>query len=427
MSAVNVRHELQLDRVLLVVNNVPWQKAGTRTVSPAEQRLGMVAAAVADVEGLEASRVEIDAGGPSYTADTLAALLDDDPTRELYVILGADAVANMIVRLAPIGSESLPAGGEAATTVTTADGAFTLLRVPHGQYTLIASRSYAYLSDGDGRVLPRPPALREGWSGGGTIPGADVGYGYVNSEPVATHTARQPLSVGGESIAGLTVQLRPNVRLRGRVVIESGAFVLSGASGGIAPPSANGPVTAEPANGDLALGMPGGTFDSAAGTFFVDGLQPGEYVLRFTGLPTIKSITVGGADFTTRPIDTSNAAGLDQIVVTVTDKVATLSGVVQSDGAQPKPSVVLYFPTDRAQWSRYGLRPTRIGSAPVTNNGGFKVDLPAGEYFVLAVPAAQNRLWQDPNRLAAASVLATRVRLGWDEKRAETLTMKEVK
>jgi nicotinate-nucleotide adenylyltransferase len=96
VSAVNVRHELGLDRVLLVVNNVPWQKAGTRTVSPAEQRLGMVAAAVADVDGLEASRVEIDAGGPSYTADTLAALLDDDPTRELYVILGADAAAGIL-------------------------------------------------------------------------------------------------------------------------------------------------------------------------------------------------------------------------------------------------------------------------------------------------------------------------------------------
>ena len=39
----------------------------------------MVAAAVADVEGLEASRLEIDAGGPSYTADTLAALRGRGP------------------------------------------------------------------------------------------------------------------------------------------------------------------------------------------------------------------------------------------------------------------------------------------------------------------------------------------------------------
>ena len=96
VSAVNVRHELALDRVLLVVNNQPWQKTGTRAISPAEERLGMVEAAVADVEGLEASRIELDAGGPSYTADTLAALQAEDPARELFVILGADAAAGLL-------------------------------------------------------------------------------------------------------------------------------------------------------------------------------------------------------------------------------------------------------------------------------------------------------------------------------------------
>lgn len=95
-SAVNVRHELALDRVLLVVNNLPWQKAGGRAISPAEDRFAMVEAAVADVDGLEASRLEIEAGGPSYTADTLATLLVEDPSRELFVILGADAAAGLV-------------------------------------------------------------------------------------------------------------------------------------------------------------------------------------------------------------------------------------------------------------------------------------------------------------------------------------------
>jgi nicotinate-nucleotide adenylyltransferase len=93
VTAVNVRHDLGLDRVLLVVNAVPWQKLGTRAISPPEARLAMVEAAVADVEGLEASSIEIDRGGPSYTADTLATLRADDPDRELFVILGADAAA----------------------------------------------------------------------------------------------------------------------------------------------------------------------------------------------------------------------------------------------------------------------------------------------------------------------------------------------
>jgi nicotinate-nucleotide adenylyltransferase len=95
VSAVNVRHELAMDRVLLVVNNVPWQKVGHRAISPAEDRMAMVEAAVADVDGLEASRVEIDAGGMSYTADTLSTLLAEDPARQLFVILGADAAAGL--------------------------------------------------------------------------------------------------------------------------------------------------------------------------------------------------------------------------------------------------------------------------------------------------------------------------------------------
>jgi nicotinate-nucleotide adenylyltransferase len=95
VSAVNVRYELRLDRVLLVVNDVPWQKAGTRPITAAVDRLAMVEAAVAVVDGLEASRIEIDAGGPSYTADTLATLRAEDPERELFVVLGTDAAAGL--------------------------------------------------------------------------------------------------------------------------------------------------------------------------------------------------------------------------------------------------------------------------------------------------------------------------------------------
>ncbi|MHB8456977.1 MAG: nicotinate-nicotinamide nucleotide adenylyltransferase, partial [Acidimicrobiales bacterium] len=42
IAAVNVRHELDLDRVLLMVANQPWQKVGTRPVTPAADRLALV-------------------------------------------------------------------------------------------------------------------------------------------------------------------------------------------------------------------------------------------------------------------------------------------------------------------------------------------------------------------------------------------------
>jgi nicotinate-nucleotide adenylyltransferase len=95
VTAVNVRHELGLDRVLLVVAGRPWQKVGTRDITPAADRYAMAEAAVGSVDGLEASRLEIDRPGMSYTADTLAELAAEDPGCELFVVLGSDAAAGL--------------------------------------------------------------------------------------------------------------------------------------------------------------------------------------------------------------------------------------------------------------------------------------------------------------------------------------------
>ena len=94
-SAAIVRHALGLDAVWLVVANRPWQKEGQRAISAAEDRLAMAAAAATGVEGVTASRIEIDRGGPSYTADTLADLQAEAPDRELFVVLGADAAGGL--------------------------------------------------------------------------------------------------------------------------------------------------------------------------------------------------------------------------------------------------------------------------------------------------------------------------------------------
>jgi nicotinate-nucleotide adenylyltransferase len=95
VTAVNVRHALQLDIVVLMVANVPWQKQGSRAISPASDRLAMVQAAVADVDGLLASDLEINRGGASYTADTLATLAQMHPGAQLHTIVGDDAAAGI--------------------------------------------------------------------------------------------------------------------------------------------------------------------------------------------------------------------------------------------------------------------------------------------------------------------------------------------
>jgi len=94
VAAVAARDALDLDRVLLVVANQPWQKHD-RSVSPAEHRLAMLAAAIVEVDGLEASAVEIERGGESYTVDTLEALRAAEPASDLFLVVGADVVADL--------------------------------------------------------------------------------------------------------------------------------------------------------------------------------------------------------------------------------------------------------------------------------------------------------------------------------------------
>ncbi|HET7487614.1 MAG TPA: nicotinate-nucleotide adenylyltransferase [Acidimicrobiales bacterium] len=94
-AAVEVRHELALDTMLLVVANLPWQKAGSRAITPAVDRLAVVAAAVDGIEGLEASALEVDRGGPSYTADTVAELAGRHPGAELFLVVGSDVVPDL--------------------------------------------------------------------------------------------------------------------------------------------------------------------------------------------------------------------------------------------------------------------------------------------------------------------------------------------
>ena len=93
VTAINVRHALSLDLVILMVANDPWQKSGARAVSPAADRLAMVQAAVEGVDGLEAGDDEILRGGPSYTADTLKALAVKHPGARFFTIVGDDAAS----------------------------------------------------------------------------------------------------------------------------------------------------------------------------------------------------------------------------------------------------------------------------------------------------------------------------------------------
>ena len=82
---------LGLEKVLLIPAGTPPHKAAP-DLAPAEDRLSMCALAAKEIEGapVEASRIEIDRAGKSYTADTLNTLRGENPDDEFYLLMGED-------------------------------------------------------------------------------------------------------------------------------------------------------------------------------------------------------------------------------------------------------------------------------------------------------------------------------------------------
>ncbi len=70
------RASLGLDEILFVPAARPPHKLG-RPISPASDRLAMVELAIEGEPATRVSDIEIDRSGPSYTVDTVAALLDE--------------------------------------------------------------------------------------------------------------------------------------------------------------------------------------------------------------------------------------------------------------------------------------------------------------------------------------------------------------
>jgi nicotinate-nucleotide adenylyltransferase len=86
--------QIGLDRVWLMPANVAPHKEMEDDPGP-EERVALCAAAVEGAGWLEASRVEVERPGPSYTVDTLRGLSGERPQDEFVLLLGADRAATL--------------------------------------------------------------------------------------------------------------------------------------------------------------------------------------------------------------------------------------------------------------------------------------------------------------------------------------------
>lgn len=95
LLAESAREQLRLDQVWFVPAAVPPHKRD-RELTAGKQRLEMLELALAGNEAFHVSSLELDRGGVSYTIDTLHAIHKKQPNAELFLLMGADSLHDLV-------------------------------------------------------------------------------------------------------------------------------------------------------------------------------------------------------------------------------------------------------------------------------------------------------------------------------------------
>jgi nicotinate-nucleotide adenylyltransferase len=94
--AEQVMGELSLSQVVFVPGGIPPHKEASSVRASAGDRFDMVETAVADNERFVVNRVEVDAGRPMHSVETVRILKERSPGDDWYFISGADEVSNLL-------------------------------------------------------------------------------------------------------------------------------------------------------------------------------------------------------------------------------------------------------------------------------------------------------------------------------------------
>jgi hypothetical protein len=328
------------------------------------------------------------------------------------VTLPAGSPGGLPVRLVATASDN-PANNadiDVAVAVTAADGAFTFLAVPPGDYTAEAEKR---------PPPPIPPELASN-------PMVQMALGDRSGQPTVPLFARAHVSVGAADVTGLALALDEGAHVSGRVQFEGSQPPQP------LPPSLRVILTSAGMGRSTAAGGAAAGVIDARGQFTTAGYPPGRYFLsvvgRIGGDWVLKSIKVpGGEDALDVPITLENAS-LDGFVVTYSNAMAQIAGTVHSSaGAKASDASVLIFPADYRAWMASGMSPRRMRTAPVGANGGYLFDsMPAGDYLVAAVDDADVTDDRDEAFFDAVSRVAERVTIVDGEHKTVDLTAARV-
>ena len=278
--------------------------------------------------------------------------------------------------------------GQIAGTSVDQMGRFVIRNLAPGRYTILAQVGQALTS------VQRP-----------TFETGSAGTGGPRLPPVPPPSmpvlwGRAAVEVDGQTVPEVTLTLQPGRTISGRVVYEGASL------SGLSRPPVQVTATA-------ALDAPQGFIGRAPqgqtepdGRFMLTGVVPGRYTLRASG--SVKSAIVNGADSLDFPFTVEEDRDIANVVITMSDQLAELSGTVMRPSGTPASDyTVVIAPSDSRYWLP-GSR--RVQASRPTSAGRFVFrGLPAGEYLLAAVTDVEPGGHYDPAFLKAMTAAAVRV------------------
>jgi hypothetical protein len=191
------------------------------------------------------------------------------------------------------------------------------------------------------------------------------------------------------------------------------------------------PVLIEPVDGQMDRNVtPPGRID-AKGHFTSYGVPGGRYYVRAATAPTgwtFKGAFLGERDISDVPLELE-ATDVSDVVLTFTDRPASLSGTVQITERSARDGVaVIVFPADSKAWMDTGANPRRMRKVATNDSGNYNVPaIPSGSYYVAAVSEAVAGDWQDPAFLEQLAASAAHVQIADGEAATQSLRVQEVR
>lgn len=384
-----------------------------------------------------ANAVEITTGQERFGVDFQLQLVNTASVSGVLGVPDGMTPSNAQITLAPV--DTLPGlPGATQTARAGQDGRFTFRNVAPGQYRVSAR---AQVRDAQAVAAAQAQAQQQGQAQGGRggrgglqdLLGGRGGRG--NAIPSETLWALADVTVSGQDLDGLSLQLQSGMTVSGQIAFDRTTLT---------PPTdlTRARVTiATVGTQDAEFGgLPAASVD-ANGRFSLTGVPPGRYALRanipaggqaapgqgaaapgVTASWQLRSSMVGGRDTLDFPVEIGPNMNVSDAVLTFADRSTELTGLL-TDGAGAPTSdyTIIVFTTDTQYWTPQSRR---IQSARPGTDGKFTVrNLPPGSYAIAAVTDVEPGEWFNPEFLQELQASSMRFSLAEGEKKTQNLRL----